>query len=117
MNDEDYFSDPDYDDFEFRELHPYVYGDDEEEEYEEEYDCRFHQQAQWSYRPTTESDELFHYEYLAWKARNKERIERLNQPSEPKLRPQEDNDLGYLIITICILAFVAIIFAGLCACV
>ena len=84
MNNGDYFSDPDYDDLDFREQHPYMYG------------------------------VQFHYQYLAWKARNKERIEQLNQPSGRKPRPRanQDQDIEQLIIVICILIFV--VFMCIC---
>ena len=110
MNNGDYFSDPDYDDFEFREQHPYVYGDDDDEYY----DSTRPNSRYTPSRPTTESDVQFHYQYLAWKARNKERIEQLNQPSGRKPRPRanQDQDIEQLIIVICILIFV--VFMCIC---
>lgn len=141
MNNGDNFSDPDYDDFEFREQHPYVYGDDDD-------DYPQPNSRQTSSRPTTESDELFHAEYMAWKIGNKERIERLNakvrkekesdelfhaeymawkaankerieqlkQHSAPKPRPQGDEDLGNLIVVIGILVFVVLFCVCIATC-
>ncbi len=112
MNNGDYFSDPDYDDFEFREQHPYVYGDDDDNDDYNDRPCPNSRYA--PSRPTTESDVQFHYQYLAWKARNKERIEQLNQPSGRKPRPRanQDQDIEQLIIVICILIFV--VFMCIC---
>ena len=112
MNNGDYFSDPDYDDFEFREQHPYVYGDDDDNDDYNDRPCPNSRYA--PSRPTTESDVQFHYKYLAWKARNKERIEQLSQPSGRKSRPQtnQNGDIEQLIIVICILIFV--VFMCIC---
>ena len=112
MNNGDYFSDPDYDDFEFREQHPYVYGDDDDND---DYNVRPRPNSRYTpSRPTTEGVSLKREQSFVLDFTELERIEQLNQPSGRKPRPRanQNQDIEQLIIVICILIFV--VFMCIC---
>lgn len=84
-------SDPDYDDFEFREQHPDIYGDDGvmDDYYGGLRRASQNKSQRSSFGTWTTKDEQFHQEYLAWKSINHKRIEQLNTPSpQPEKEPQ-----------------------------
>lgn len=85
------FEDPDYDDFEFREIYPEIYGDDgvKDDYYGGQRHARQNKSRRSSSGTWTTKDEQFHQEYLAWKNINHKRIEQLNTPSpQPEKGPQ-----------------------------
>lgn len=99
------FEDPDYDDFEFREQHPEIYGDDGvmDDYYSEQRYAR-QNKSQRSYSGTwTTKDEQFHQEYLEWKHINHKRIEQLNTPlpkpeKEPHSSPSDESFIWVQIV-------------------
>ena len=80
------FEDPDYDDFEFRELYPDIYGDDEPIA-----SSRSSQKRVARKKPTewTKEDEQFHQDYLKWKRAHPNRVKEIMDKPQ---KPEEGND-------------------------
>lgn len=98
------FSDPDYDDLEFRRYNPSVYGDDEVMQYY--YGSgRYQQQVDGSQRTPQQiqADEEFHQEYLRWK--EKKLKEETKYGKNQTVTHNSDGDcLKYFILGIAVLS-------------
>lgn len=96
------FSDPDYDDFEFREQHPYVYGDDGAGSSP----TRSRRQSRYDSAPPVDND--FHQRYLKYKRDHPEKMRELRKSyKSPESASTADMIAGFLIIvfviTFCII--------------
>ena len=101
----DFFSDPDYDDLEFRRYNPSVYGEDEVMQYY--YGSgRYQQQVDGSQRTPQQiqADEEFHQEYLRWKEK-KLKEEAKYGKNNPVRHHSVGEDAMYFILSLVVLAF------------
>lgn len=71
-----YGGDPDYDDLEFRERNPNIYGNDEymQDYYGSSRKNRYHKRANQTYYDQTSADRQFHEEYLQWKRDHPDKV-------------------------------------------
>ena len=107
------FEDPDYDDFEFREIHPEIYGDDTTELSRKRAVRK--KPMEW-----TKKDEQFHQEYLAWKRKHPNRVEEIKaKPQKPKNasdNPGSDEPSYILYIFLALLIYPPIIIMLIQSC-
>ena len=99
------FSDPDYDDLEFRRYNPSVYGDDEVMQY---YYGSGQYQQQVDGRQRTpqqiQADEQFHQEYLRWKEKKLQEEAKYGKNNSVR-HHSVGEDVMYFILSLVVLAF------------
>lgn len=97
-------SDPDYDDFEFREIYPKIYGDDEPIEVSRPSQNRRVQNLPMEW---TKNDEQFHQEYLKWKRDHPNRVEEIKgKTKSQRMTPIAPVRINHLIsFTLSLLCF------------
>lgn len=110
-------SDPDYDDFEFREIYPEIYGDDEPIEVSRPSQNRRVQNLPMEW---TKNDEQFHQEYLKWKRDYPNRVEEIKgkttKPKDDPDCPCSDKPPYIIYIIIALLLYPALIFMLIQSC-
>lgn len=108
-------SDPDYDDFEFREIYPEIYGDDESIEAAQPSQNRRVQNHPMEW---TKRDEQFHQEYLKWKRSHPHRVEEIKEkiPKDNPDYPGSDEPSYIIHIIIALLLYPVLIFMLIQSC-
>ncbi|MBP3230367.1 MAG: hypothetical protein J6I61_10705 [Prevotella sp.] len=104
-----YGGDPDYDDLEFRERNPNIYGNDEymQDYYGSSRKNRYHKRANQTYYDQTSADRQFHEEYLQWKRDHPDRVEYFKSKKHGRMngRTQQELEWPEIIVRLIILAF------------
>lgn len=111
-----YGGDPDYDDLEFRERNPSVYGNDEymQNYYGSSRKNRDNKRTNQPYYDQTSADRQFHDEYLQWKLDHPDRVEYFKSKKHGRMNGNQELDWPEFIGRLILLAFFIAVIVYLC---